>query len=325
MNQEFLKNTNLIRYSKDNYEILPIKKIDEIKFYQNHSCTDWFNTYGTKYKDSFSEVILQNHLDDFLIKLLHSEHHTKVLEFENSLFVAINVLKTKGNSFYSEQMYFILSVDFIWSIQEKKEDYFDWIREILNSKKGNINEKKADYLFFLILESFIDNYESTFQELSDYNEQLFSNTEINPTPEFTKLVESRKKEILSFQKATRALRYAVTKLEQLKKEKFKSNYFSEIKEQTNHLMADIESELQELESKLNLLFSIQGYRLNEVMKTLTIFSVIFIPLTFLAGIYGMNFSNMPELNMKYSYFVLLFVMLLISLSLILYFKKRKWF
>lgn len=325
MNQEFLKNTSLIRYSKDSYEIIPIKKIGKIRFNQSDNYIDWFNTYGTKYKDSFLEVIRQNHLDDFLIQLLNSEHHTKVLELENSLFVAINVLKTKANSFYSEQMYFVLSTDFIWSIQEKKGDYFNWIREILNSKKDNINEKKADYLFFLILESFIDNYESTFQELSDYNEQLFDNTNINPTPEFTNLVEARKKEILSFQKATRALRYAVTKLEQLKMKGVKNNYFSEIKEQTNQLMVDIESELQELESKLNLIFSIQGYRLNEVMKTLTIFSVIFIPLTFLAGIYGMNFSNMPELKMKYSYFILLFIMLLISLFLILYFKKKKWF
>jgi magnesium transporter len=83
--------------------------------------------------------------------------------------------------------------------------------------------------------------------------------------------------------------------------------------------------LQELESKINLIFSIQGHRLNEVMKTLTILSVIFIPLTFLAGIYGMNFENIPELKFKYGYFVLLGIMVFITICAIWYFKRKKWF
>ena len=90
-------------------------------------------------------------------------------------------------------------------------------------------------------------------------------------------------------------------------------------------MTNIDFELQELESKINLIFSIQGHRLNEVMKTLTILSVIFIPLTFLAGIYGMNFENIPELKFQYGYFFLLGLMFLISLFIVLYFKRKKWF
>ena len=90
-------------------------------------------------------------------------------------------------------------------------------------------------------------------------------------------------------------------------------------------MTNIDFELQELESKINLIFSIQGHRLNEVMKTLTILSVIFIPLTFLAGIYGMNFENMPELKFQYGYFLLLGFMFVISLFIVWYFKRKKWF
>ena len=106
---------------------------------------------------------------------------------------------------------------------------------------------------------------------------------------------------------------------------FNTKYFSELKEQTNNLIANIDFELQELESKINMIFSIQGHRLNEVMKTLTILSVIFIPLTFLAGIYGMNFANMPELNWKYGYFLILGLMLVITIISVWYFKKKKWF
>ena len=105
----------------------------------------------------------------------------------------------------------------------------------------------------------------------------------------------------------------------------KKKYYGELKEQINHLISDIDFELQELESKINLVFSLQGHRLNEVMKTLTIFSVIFIPLTFLAGIYGMNFENIPELHTPYGYFVLLGVMVLVTLGCVWYFKRKKWF
>ena len=106
---------------------------------------------------------------------------------------------------------------------------------------------------------------------------------------------------------------------------FEVKYFSELKEQTTNLISNIDFELQELESKINLIFSIQGHRLNEVMKTLTILSVIFIPLTFLAGIYGMNFENIPELKFKYSYFILLAAMVIITLISVWYFKRKKWF
>ena len=108
-------------------------------------------------------------------------------------------------------------------------------------------------------------------------------------------------------------------------EGFDVKYFSELKEQTNNLVSNIDFELQELESKINLIFSIQGHRLNEVMKTLTILSVIFIPLTFLAGIYGMNFENIPELKIKNGYFILLGVMVLVTLISVWYFKRKKWF
>ena len=121
------------------------------------------------------------------------------------------------------------------------------------------------------------------------------------------------------------LEATITKLEKMEIDGFEVKYFSELKEQTTNLISNIDFELQELESKINLIFSIQGHRLNEVMKTLTILSVIFIPLTFLAGIYGMNFENMPELKFKYSYFILLAAMVIITLISVWYFKRKKWF
>lgn len=207
----------------------------------------------------------------------------------------------------------------------KKGDYFNWIRQRLEGNKGIVRKKKTDYLLFLLLESIIDNYQNTYQENAALNSDKLSAVNIKPTPEFTSLVEKRKQELFNFKKATMSLKDTIVKLEKIEIEGLNVKYYSELKEQTNNLISNIDFELQELESKINLIFSIQGHRLNEVMKTLTILSVIFIPLTFLAGIYGMNFENIPELKSENGYFILLGTMVVISIISIWYFKRKKWF
>lgn len=326
METEFLNTTTIIRYSKKEYNKTTFSSISEIIFDKDLNTTEWLNTYGNKFYDESKQIIIQNNLDDFLIKLLRDEEHpNKVILLENLILVTIRVLKTESSTLESEQMIFIVSPDFLWSIQEKKGDYFNWIRERLEGNKGIVRKKKTDYLLYLLLESIIDNYQETYQENADLSEDKLNSTHIKPTPEFTSLVEKRKQELFNFKKATLSLRDTIIKLEKTEIKGFETKYFNELKEQTNNLISNIDFELQELESKINLIFSIQGHRLNEVMKTLTILSVIFIPLTFLAGIYGMNFDNIPELKSEYGYFILLGVMVIITIAAVWYFKRKKWF
>jgi magnesium transporter len=326
MENEFLNNTSLISYSNKSYEKTGFSSISEIVFKEDKQVTKWLNTYGNQFNEIYNKVIHQNKLDDFLIKLLSDdEHPNKVILLNDLLFLATRVLRTNSQKLDSEQMIFIVSPNFLWSIQEKSGDYFNWIRERLEDNKGIVRKKKADYLLFLLLESIIDNYQDTFQENTELSSNKLGSDKIKPTPEFTSLVENRKQELFSFKKATLSLRDTIVKLEKVEIDGFETKYFSELKEQTNNLISNIDFELQELESKINLIFSIQGHRLNEVMKTLTILSVIFIPLTFLAGIYGMNFEHIPELKFKYGYFILLGIMVLVTIVSVWYFKRKKWF
>jgi magnesium transporter len=326
MENEFLSNTSIICYSNKNYEKTDFTKVSEINLIHNLETVKWLNTYGIKFHEPFKKIIQQNKLDDFLIKLLSDEEHpNKVIVLDNLLFITTRVLITESHKFDSEQMIFIVSADFLWSIQEKKGDYFNWIRQRLEDNKGIVRKKKTDYLLFLLLESIIDNYQNTYQENAELNSDKLSSVNIKPTPEFTSLVEKRKQELFNFKKATISLKDTIVKLEKIEIDGFNVKYYSELKEQTYNLISNIDFELQELESKINLIFSIQGHRLNEVMKTLTILSVIFIPLTFLAGIYGMNFENIPELKSENGYFILLGTMLVISIISIWYFKRKKWF
>ncbi|WP_405608183.1 CorA family divalent cation transporter [Polaribacter sp. Asnod1-A03] len=326
MENDFLNNTTIIKYSEKDYEKTKFSSLSEIIFADNSNTTKWLNTYGIKFQDVYKKIIYQNKLDDFLIKLLSDEEHpNKVILLDNLFFVTTRVLITESNKLDSEQMIFIVSADFLWSIQEKTGDYFNWIRERLEGNKGIVRKKKADYLLFLLLESIIDNYQDTYEENAELSADKLNSTHIKPTPEFTSLVEKRKQELFNFKKATLSLRDTIVKLEKIEIDGFNVKYFSELKEQTNNLVSNIDFELQELESKINLIFSIQGHRLNEVMKTLTILSVVFIPLTFLAGIYGMNFENIPELKLKYGYFILLGIMVLVTIISVWYFKRKKWF
>jgi magnesium transporter len=326
MENTFLNKTTLIQYSDKNYEKSKFSSLSQINLSDDSTDTKWINTYGFDFHDEFKTIILDNNLDDFLIKLLmEEEHDTKVILLDNLLFVTINVLKTDEKSLDEEKMIFMVSSHFLWSIQEKPGDYFGWIRARLEDNKGIVRKKKTDYLLYLIIEAIIDNYQDTYLKHAELSSSELDSSHIKPTPEFTTLVEKRKQELFTFKKAAISLKNTIVKLEKVKIKGVNTKYFSEIKEQTINLISDIDFELQELESKINLIFSIQGHRLNEVMKTLTILSVIFIPLTFLAGIYGMNFENIPELKSKNGYYILLGVMVLISVLAVWYFKRKKWF
>ena len=263
-----------------------------------------------------------NNLDDFLLRLLlNQKMGNKVIELEDQLFVAARILKTEHHSMESEQMYFVISKDFVWCIQEKRGDHFDWIRQRIFENKGIIRKKRADYLLFFILETLITNYKDKYEESVLMENALDAIVKREPTPEFMFEVEQKKAMIHDFKKASHGLR----DIERVEVKGFQTKYFSELREQINGLIMDIDSDIMELESQINLFFSVQGHRLNEVMKTLTIFSVVFIPLTFLAGIYGMNFENMPELKSPYGYFILLGVMFIVTIISVIIFKRKKWF
>jgi len=315
---------SIINYDASSCLKYNISEIEEIKLPAENGRIQWVNTYGSGFKQEFLQVVKNNKLDDFLTKLLTEDMHpNKVIELDDLLLITIRVLKTDEEDFKSEQMFFIASNKFIWSIQEKFGDHFGWIRQRLESNKGITRKKNADYLLYLILESIVDHYHDAYEDRSELKDINFSN--VKPTPEFTVKVEKRKQILFKFKKASISLRDIIMKLEKTSFDDFETKYFSELKEQTNNLIGEIDFEIQELESKINLIFSIQRHRLNEVMKTLTIFSVVFIPLTFIAGIYGMNFENMPELEAENGYFILLSVMLVLTLISVWFFKKKKWF
>jgi magnesium transporter len=326
MQTEFEKNTWVINYTSDNFYNRQFAFGEDLALSKGDKSITWINTYGLEYMDEFRQMVNGNELDDFLLRLLlNQKMGNKVIQLEEQLFVAARIVKTEHHNLESEQMFFVVAKDFVWCIQEKWGDHFDWIRHRIFENKGIIRKKKADYLLFFILETLISNYKEKYEESVLMDSTLDAIVKEEPTPEFMFEVENKKAMINEFKRASHGLRDIIIKLERVEVKGFHTKYFSELREQINGLINDIDSDILELESQINLFFSIQGHRLNEVMKTLTIFSVIFIPLTFMAGIYGMNFTNMPELQWPYGYFILLGLMLVVTIISIIIFKRKKWF
>ncbi|WP_222984519.1 CorA family divalent cation transporter [Flagellimonas meishanensis] len=325
MATEFENNTWVINYSQESYYNRKFSLEADGRLSKGDKTITWVNTYGLDFPEEFRKMVLGNELDDFLLRLLLNPNlGNKVIELEDQLFLAARILKTEDNELEAEQMFFVVAKDFVWCIQEKQGDHFDWIRKRIFDNKGIIRKKKADYLLFFILETIVNNYKQKYEEMVIMDDLVYT-TKQEPTPQFMVEVEQKKAIIHQFKKAGHGLRDVVVKLESVEVKGFQNKYFSELREQVNGLLNEIESDIQELESQINLFFSIQGHRLNEVMKTLTIFSVIFIPLTFLAGIYGMNFENIPELKWAHGYFVLLGIMIFVAVVTIIIFKRKKWF
>jgi magnesium transporter len=321
----YLTQTSMIEFNLEESSVRNFKAIADIILVPERDTIQWLNTYGLQFSLQTKKIINNNHLDDFLINLLiEEEHRNKVIELDDSIFMTFRTIHYVDNKFITEQMMFVTSPGYVWSIQEKKGDYFQHIRERISENKGIVRKKNADYLLYLIVEAIIDNYYTAYDKLTINVNKLKDLANVKPSPTFAIDIENNKQNLFILKKAVSSLREAITKLEKIELKDFEENYFSELKEQASFLIDDIDFDLQQLESSINLIFNMQSHRLNEVMKTLTILSVIFIPLTFLAGIYGMNFDNIPELHSENGYYILLSVMAVVAVGCVIYFKRKNW-
>lgn len=326
METDFEKNSWSINYSPKGYTSRPFSFKDDLLLSKGDKSINWVNTYGLHHREGFKKMVVENQLDDFLLRLLtNPKNGNKVIELEDQLFIATRIIKTEGRQLESEQLFFVVAKDFVWCIQEKEGDHFDWIRQRIFDDKGIIRKKRADYLLFFILETLIENHKEKYGERFGAEPAMEVMVTEEPTPRFVVEVERKRDMVNDFKKTVLGLRDVVVKLDRVELRGFQTKYFSEVKEQLNGLIADIESDIRGLDSQINLFFSIQGHRLNQVIKTLTIFSVVFIPLTFLVGVYGMNFKHMPELDWRYGYYILWGAMLLIAMVSIWIFRRNKWF
>ena len=237
-------------------------------------------------------------------------------------------MKRKNGEISSEQLSIILGRNYLISFQEQEGDIFDAIRERIRNNKGRVRKEGSDYLSYLLLDAVVDNYFIILEKVSEKIEGLEDEILKSPTQDTLSTIHNLKTEMLYLKKSVWPLREVVNRLERGELDlisKETSIYLRDIYDHTIQVIDTTETLRDMLSGMLDIYLSSVSNRMNEVMKVLTIIATIFIPITFIAGIYGMNFSNMPELTWPWSYLIFWIVVIAIGIIMLIYFKKKKWF
>ncbi|HRQ29269.1 MAG TPA: magnesium/cobalt transporter CorA [Saprospiraceae bacterium] len=319
----------LFRYSHSEfqeYKSLPVNKIGK---FTDENSVYWLNIDGLNDPALIAGICHQFGIHSLIIQdILDVNQRAKFQEFDHLSYLTIKSVAPFEKEINTEHISFILGENFLISFQEKKGDYFEHLRFRLREHKGIIRERSSDYLLYALLEAILDNYFKTLDQIDSEAEKfnlLDQNKE--PSPNLLMTIEKHKKMVHFINKSILPLKEFSLIIERKENKYIKPEhikYFVEIKDLCLTLIDSCEIIQSSLDSSTNLFFSIQGYRMNRIMKMLTIVATIFIPLTFITGIYGMNFKNMPELNWQYGYFALLGILFLILLIMISYLRRKKW-
>ncbi len=318
-------------FKYNNNECVETKNIpSDIESFKDTGFYYWLNVYGLHDPDKITSICESKNIHSLVIQdILDVNQRPKFQEFEDFCFLTIKSTAPAINELVTEQISFVFGHNFLISFQERKADYFEHIRLRLRENKGIIRERGSDYLLYTMLESILDNYFRTLEKFDSEVESLnFVNIKEDISPSVLESIENNKKSVHFIKKAILPVKEFTLIIERVENqyiEKRHEKYFLEIRDLCLTLIDNCEIILTSLESSTNLFFSLQGHRMNQIMKTLTIVAAIFIPLTFIVGIYGMNFSNMPELQWKYGYPAVWLLFLLVFCGMFLYFRKKKWF
>jgi magnesium transporter len=233
----------------------------------------------------------------------------------------------KDNHIKIEQVSFILGNNYVISFQEMEGDIFENIRERIRSGKGRIRKMKSDYLAYALIDAVIDNYFVILENLGDRIEDIEGKITIDPRPEVLHEIYGLKKEMIFIRKSVWPLREVISGMirdEMPFIHKETQKFFRDVYDHTIQVIDIVETFRDMLSSIHDTYLSSISNKMNEIMKVLTIIATIFIPLTFIAGIYGMNFKFMPELEWRGAYFIVWGVIVGIAISLLIYFRRKKW-
>ncbi|PJJ07439.1 magnesium transporter [Flavobacterium sp. 1] len=309
--------------------------IDNLEKHIDLAKTNWLNIHGLNDVDLLKDVAAYFKIDNFMLAdILNTTKRTKLEEEKDVLFFNIKSMLPSESSddIKVEQISFLLKKGILISFQEKRSDFFTHIRERIRTNSGIVRTKKADYLLYILLDAIIGNFYITIEAEEDKIEDLIDCTKNSADPIILEKIEKHRDNFNFLKRSIIPLRDSLYDIKSIKEdnvfdeiESDNFSFFTRLHQKCLELLEQIESDMGSLESASNFFFAAQTHKMNEIMKTLTIISVIFIPLTFIVGVYGMNFDNMPELREPNGYYFVIGFMFLTVIGMVIYFKKRNWF
>ncbi len=308
-----------------------VEHAEECFPFRDKPTVTWINVDGLHDVELMEEIGTHFGLHPLILEdIMNTDQRPKGEDFGDSIFVVLKMLyleKENDEEVAAEQVSLILGSNFVISFQEREGDVFDEIRERIRSAKGRIRKMGSDYLAYSLIDAIVDNYFLALEKLGDSVEVLEDELLPNPKPETLQALQGLKRSLISLRRSVWPLRELIGALERGESALIKKPtrlYLRNVYDHTIQVIDTIESLRDTAAGILDIYLSSMSNKMNEVMKVLTIIATIFIPLTFIAGIYGMNFQQMPELKWAYSYPLLWLVMITIGVLMLLYFKRKKW-
>ncbi len=318
---------SLICYNAEDVEMHNLAEI-ELEFPKDK--VSWYNLTGLNDVESVDKLGNLLGIHRLLIEdILNTDQQPKIEAYGDYLFVTLKMLSlTEDEDVEHEQVSFVLGNDYLISFQEFPRDVFDGIRNRIKENKGIVRTKNSDYLLYLLMDVVVDHYFKITDSLADKIENLEDEIAEDPKDEFLREIQNIRKDLMLLRKSLTPLRDISLVLQRRESPIISDEvlpFYRDLSDHIFHANELIES-YRDLNAGLkDMYLNSISLRMNRIMQILTVVSTIFIPLSFLVGVYGMNFQYMPELQWKYSYFALWGSMILMVVGMLYYFKRKRWF
>ncbi len=326
----------VIDYDNENLQEKVVGSVEECFPFKDSSTVTWINIDGIHDVSLVEKIGKEFGLHPLVLAdIMNTGQRPRMEEFDDYIYVSLKMLyfDKKNEDMIIEQVSLVLGKNYVISFQEQEGDVFEPVRERIRQSKGRVRKMGPDYLAYSLIDAVVDNYfvilESFGEDLEHVEEMLAK----NPEPKVMNTIHKLKRDTILLRKSIWPLREIVGGIQRGGSSLVTPDtgpYYRDIYDHTVQVMETIEAMRDMVSGLLDIYLSSISNRMNEVMKVLTIFAAIFIPLTFIAGIYGMNFNpemspwNMPELNWKFGYFFALGIMILVAGVMLIYFKKKRW-
>ncbi len=321
---------DIIDYGEEHFQEKEAKSVSECIPYKDKSTITWINISGVHEIKVIEEIGKHFNLHPLILEdIVDTDQRPKIKDFGDYIFLILKMFycDKKGNGMKVEQVSLILGKNYVFSFQEREGDVFSFIRERIRNNIGRIRKLGADYLVYSLIDAIVDNYFTIIEKLDEEIENLEDKVMIQPNPSNVQAIHKLKRDLIFLRKSVWPLREVISFLEKGESPLVLEStniYLRDVYGHTIQVMDTVETLRDIISGILDIYLSSINTRMNEIMKMLTIIATIFIPLTFITGIYGMNFQFMPEIKWFWGYPVILLGMLIIGIVMVIYFKRKKW-
>jgi magnesium transporter len=321
---------NSLCYSPIKLEESTVTSVDIASLDTSDNAVQWVDITGLHNPETIKNIGMRFNLHPLTVEdILHTGQRPKMEEFDHYLFFVLKMLyyDQENKVIRSEQLSLAMGDSFVLTFQEQPGDTFSPVRERIRKQRGRIRKTGSDYLAYALLDTVVDNYIDSIERLGEEIEDLEDEIIADPNREVLEKINLYKREINYLRKTARPAREFMLQLSRLDNDLIQESsvpFVKDLLDLSTQSVEIIETYRDVLSDYLDIYNTGVNNRLNDIMRVLTIFSVVFIPLTFIAGIYGTNFDYLPELHYRYSYFIFWGVLVLIAAVMLRFFHKRNW-